>query len=65
MPAADVARTERIVIALETPGDSRSMFRLLLDDAVIGKNLTAAQAHLLVGEILDRITLPKPAPGER
>jgi hypothetical protein len=63
MPACDIARIERIVIALETPGDSRSMFRLLLDDAVIGENLTAAQAHLLVGEILDRITLPKPASG--
>jgi hypothetical protein len=58
MPTGNIARIERIVIALETPGDSRSMFRLLLDDALIGENLTAAQVHLLVGEILERITVP-------
>jgi hypothetical protein len=50
---------ERIVIELETPGDSRSLFRLRLDDKVVGEYLTAVQAHLLVGEILDRITLPR------
>ena len=50
---------ERIAIELETPGDSRSLFRLRLDDKVVAENLTAAQAHLLVGEILDRITLPR------
>jgi hypothetical protein len=44
---------ERIVIELETPGDSRSLFRLRLDDKVVGEYLTAVQAHLLVGEILD------------
>ena len=59
MPAGDTTRIERIVIAFETPGDSRSMFRLLLDEAIVGENLTSAQAHLLVGEILDRITLPR------
>jgi hypothetical protein len=52
---------ERIVIELETPGDSRSLFRLRLDYKVVGENLTAVQAHLLVGEILDRITLPRPS----
>jgi hypothetical protein len=52
---------ERIVIELETPGDSRSLFRLRLDDKVVGEYLTAVQAHLLVGEILDRITLPRPS----
>ena len=51
---------ERIVIELETPGDSRSLFRLRLDNKVVGENLTAVQAHLLVDEILDRITLPRP-----
>ena len=52
---------ERIILELETPGDSRSLFRLRLDDKVVGENLTAVQAHLLVGEILDRITLPRPS----
>jgi len=49
----------RILVELETPGDSRSMFRLRIDDKVVGDNLTAVQAHLLVGEVLDRITLPR------
>ena len=35
------------------------MFRLLLDSRAIGEGLTAAQAHVLVGEILDRITRPR------
>jgi hypothetical protein len=55
---------ERIVIELEIPGDSRSLFRLRLDNKVVGENLTAVQTHLLVGEILDRITLPRPADRE-
>jgi hypothetical protein len=56
---------ERIIIELEIPGDSRSLFRLRLDNKVVGENLTAVQTHLLVGEILDRITLPRPADRER
>jgi hypothetical protein len=60
MSISDRMSVEQIVIELETPGDSRSLFRLRLDKKVVGENLTAAQAHLLVGEILDRITLPRP-----
>jgi hypothetical protein len=52
---------ERIVIETETPGDSRTMFRVRMDDLLLGESLTAAQAHLIVGEVLDRITLPRPA----
>ena len=51
----------RILIELETPNDSRSMFRLIVDEAVVGETLTAAQTHILVGEILDRITIPRRA----
>jgi hypothetical protein len=58
---SDKMSVERIVIELETPDDSRSLFRLRLDNKVVGENLTAVQAHLLVGEILDRITLPRPS----
>ena len=58
MSGSERMSIERIVIELETPGDSRSLFRLRLDDKVGGENLTAVQAHLLVGEILDRMTLP-------
>jgi hypothetical protein len=57
--ANDTTKVERIVLELETPGDSRTMFRLLLDNAVVGENLTAVQAHVFVGEILDRITVPR------
>jgi hypothetical protein len=59
MSGSDKISVERIVIELEAPGDSRSLFRLRLDDKVVGEYLTAVQAHLLVGEILDRITLPR------
>ena len=50
----------QIVVEAETPGDSRTMFRLRIDANLIAKDLTTAQAHLLVGEILERIALPKP-----
>ena len=46
----------RIILELETPGDSRTMFRVLIDDALVGENLTAVQAHIIVGQALDQIT---------
>jgi hypothetical protein len=54
--ASGRAIIERIVIEAETPGDSRTMFRVRMDDLALGENLTATQAHLIVGEVLDRIT---------
>jgi hypothetical protein len=65
MPVGDATKIKQIVIELETPGDSRTMFRLRLDDNVVGKNLTAVQTHLLVGEILDRISIPRRLPDDR
>jgi hypothetical protein len=35
------------------------MFRVLVGDKVIANGLTAAQAHILVGDILERVALPK------
>jgi hypothetical protein len=64
MSVSDRMSVERIVIELETPVHSRGLFRLRLDNKVVGENLTAVQAHLLVGEILDRITLPRPFTGD-
>jgi hypothetical protein len=52
MSASGRISVERIVIELEIPGDSASLFRLRLDNKVVGENLTAAQTHLLVCEIL-------------
>jgi hypothetical protein len=49
---------DTIAIELEAAGDSRSMFRVRIDATVVGGNLTAAQAQLLVGDILERIALP-------
>jgi hypothetical protein len=51
---------KQIIIEIETPGDSRSMFNLRINERVIGNNLTAAQAHVLVGEILARISVARP-----
>ena len=50
----------QIVIEAETPHDSRTMFRMRIDKHLIAEGLTAVQAHILVGEILDRVALPKP-----
>jgi hypothetical protein len=56
----------KVNIEAQSPGDSRSLFRLLIDGRIVGKDLTAAQLHLLIGEILRLITLPtrqfSPAP---
>jgi hypothetical protein len=65
MPVGDATKIKRIVIELETPGDSRTMFRLRRDENVVGKSLTAVQTHLLVGEILDRISIPRRSPDDR
>jgi hypothetical protein len=55
------AMVRQIVIEAETPGDSRTMFRLRVDASPIADGLTAVQAHILVGEILERIAVPKPS----
>jgi hypothetical protein len=56
--AASRAMIERIVIETETPGDSRTMFRVEMDRLVIGENPTAAHAHLIAGEVLDELRWP-------
>jgi hypothetical protein len=48
----------RIVIEFEPPGDSSALFRVIVADKVVDDGLTAAQAHILVGDILERLTLP-------
>jgi hypothetical protein len=48
-----------ISVEAESPDDSATMFRLRIDDLIVGHGLTAAQAHLLVGEILERVVLPR------
>ena len=48
-----------IAVEAESPDDSATLFRLRIDDMIVGQELTAAQAHLLVGEILERVVLPR------
>ena len=55
----------RSILELETPGDSRTMFRVLVDGALVGENLTAAQAHIIVSQALDRITRCGPHKAEQ
>ena len=54
-----MALVRQIIIEAEAPGDSRTMFRLRIDAKLIAESLTAVQAHILVGEILERIALPR------
>jgi hypothetical protein len=47
---------------IEIEGDTAddwSMFRLTLNGRLIAETLTAAQAHLLVGEIFEKALLPR------
>jgi hypothetical protein len=55
----------RIIIETETPDESRTMFRVLLDAKVVGERLTAVQAHLVAGEIIERLVLPRKKQGSR
>lgn len=51
----------QIVIEAETPDNSRTMFRLRLDESVTAEGLTSAQAQIAVGEILEEIiTMQQP-----
>jgi hypothetical protein len=45
----------QILIEAEAPGNSQTRLRLSIDTHLIAESLTAAQAQLLVEEILDRI----------
>jgi len=51
------AMLSQIVIEAEAPRNSQTMLRLSIDTHLIAERLTAAQAQLLVGEILDRIAV--------
>ena len=51
---------ERIMIEAETSGGSHGLFRLQVDGHVIGEGLRVGQVHLLVREILDRISPRRP-----
>jgi hypothetical protein len=49
----------KITIEQEEPGDSSALFRLLVGEKVVAEGMTAAQIHILVGEVLEQMTLQK------
>jgi hypothetical protein len=55
----------RIIIETESPNDSRTMFRVLVDERLVGQGLTAVQAELVIGEIIERLVLPRKRPALR
>jgi hypothetical protein len=54
----EVEPLESITIEPETRGDSRSLFRLFFNHRLYADQLTAAEVHGLVGDILERAALP-------
>ena len=55
-------RADDIVIQTETPGAWTSLFRVAIGHRIVAEKLTAAQAHHLVGNILEQLVQPPPAP---
>jgi hypothetical protein len=47
-----LSMVRQIVIEVEPPDDSQTVFRLCIDENLVAEGLTAAQAHMLVGESL-------------
>jgi hypothetical protein len=47
-----------VTIEAESPDDPNSLFRVQVDGELVGETLTAAQAHILLGEILEKAVLP-------
>ena len=48
----------KIVIESEQPGGAGALFRVLVDDEIVDSELTAAQAHNIVGDVLEPFLLP-------
>jgi hypothetical protein len=53
----------KLIIEHEDPGDSRALFRLLVGERVVAQGMTSAQIHILVGDILEKMTLQKEESG--
>ena len=48
----------QLVLEVEQAGNPRSLFRVTLNGKVIASGLTAAQAHLIVGDALEAFVMP-------
>jgi len=51
----------KITIEAETPNDSGSLFRVFVGAKTLGEGLTAAQTHVLIGEVLEQFAFPAKA----
>lgn len=51
----------RVAIEAEDPRTERSLFRLVVNSATVGEQLTGDEIHLLVGSLLERTALPRTA----
>jgi hypothetical protein len=47
----------KITIESEAPDDPRALFLVILNGQLVGERLTAAQAQLVVAEIIERFVL--------
>lgn len=59
------ARAYDIVIQSEAPGESTTMFRVVIGEKIVAEHLTAVQAHILIGDILERLVRPAASPSTR
>ena len=48
----------RVVLESEQPDDPGSLFRLNVNGLQVGESLTGAEAHLLIGLLLELTALP-------
>jgi hypothetical protein len=48
----------QLLLEAEDPKNFRSLFRVTLNGKVIASTLTAAQAHLIVGDALETFVMP-------
>jgi hypothetical protein len=53
----------KLIIEPEVPDDPRALFRLLVGEKVVAAGMTAAQTHILVGDILEKMALQKEKSG--
>jgi hypothetical protein len=49
----------RIEIEAEQPGTRATVFRVLINGAIVAEGLRAGEAHEVVGKSLQRIALPR------
>jgi hypothetical protein len=57
--AAQGYPTANIVVEPESPGNPRSLFRIYAFGRIYEEGLTAAQTHVLVGDFLETLILPR------